>query len=1021
MPITRALLRPSSYQDSVSLLSLTARLQEAPGIEAASAMMGTPANKALFAEAGLLTPEVEAAQTSDLCVVVRGRDQASVEAALARVEAFFHEQPHADCTPTRGGASLPAARSLEGALRRLAGANLALISVPGAFAAAEAYRALRHGLHVFLFSDNVPIEDEVALKREAAARGLLLMGPDCGTALVGGTALGFANRLPPGPVGLVGASGTGIQQVGCLLAQLGVGVSHALGTGSHDLSGEIGGSATRLALRALSDDPRTRALVWVSKPGDPRVTESLLDELGDGSKPLVAMLLGLRVRVAWQARYPRARFASTLEEAALLASAAVGGPSLLPDGEPPGGIPRLPDGSRLRGIFAGGTLAAEAAILLGEAGAGQRATIVDYGDDQYTRGRAHPMIDPTLRLEAIRSAAADPTVGGILFDVVLGYGASGDPAGALLPAIREAAEAASDRGSHLLFLASVCGAPDDPQGYDRQVAMLEAGGVLVARSSAQAARWAARALGLGVSEPLPAEPAAPPEGVRLEGAPGAGPDRSPGADEDGSAAPVRALLRDGVRAANLGLRSFAETVLATGGQATHVDWRPPAGGDPRLAQGVARIEAHAPHGPFASLAEANAAVARAMVDAQPWLVDVRPAEEVIGAFGGQKLLLHAGPPIAWDEMAGPMRGAVLGAALFEGWAADPAEAERLAAAGAVRFQPCHAADAVGPMGGITSPRMPVLVVENRAGGTGNRGYCTLNEGIGKVLRFGAYGPEVIERLRWMGDVLGPALGAALRAAGGLNLKPLAARAVAMGDEFHQRNVAASALLLRDLAPWLSATAQDTDRRTRVLRFLGETEQFFLNVAMAYAKVAADVAHRAHPYGTVVTAMARNGVRFGIRLSGTGDRWFTAPVNTPQGLYFAGFSGRDASPDVGDSAITETIGWGGVAMAAAPAVVRFVDAGSAADAVRITEQMAEICVAENPAFAVPALDFRGLPVGLDALKVVRLGLEPIINTGIAHREPGVGQIGAGIVRAPLACFAQAVEAYAATLGLVEDRA
>jgi hypothetical protein len=474
---------------------------------------------------------------------------------------------------------------------------------------------------------------------------------------------------------------------------------------------------------------------------------------------------------------------------------------------------------------------------------------------------------------------------------------------------------------------------------------------------------------------------------------------------------ARGLL-GGVRVINLGVDGFGDAVEAAGAPLVRVVWRPPANGDPELDRLLRSIESAPAHGGYGTLGEANAAVARELVDAEPWLVDVVPAGQAMPVFAEHpRTLLHAGPPLVWDEMTGPMRGAVVGAALYEGWATDAAEAERQAGSGEITFQPCHDAGAVGPMGGITSASMPVLVVENRT--RGNRGYCILNEGIGRVLRFGANGPDVIDRLVWMRDVLGPLLGAAARAAGGVDLRAIAARAITMGDEFHQRNIAASALFLRAIAPWLEEVDAPSSTRSQVLRFLGATEQFFLNVAMAYGKVSVDAA-RTIGAGTVVTTMTRNGVRFGVRLSGTGDRWFTASVTTPRGIYFAGFHEADGNPDIGDSAVTETIGWGGSAMAAAPGVIRFLGAGGFGDAVDITRSMADVCVASNPHFLLPTLDFEALPVGLDAMRLVELGVEPIINTGIAHRQAGIGQVGAGTVRAPLACFSAALRGYAETL-------
>ncbi len=417
---------------------------------------------------------------------------------------------------------------------------------------------------------------------------------------------------------------------------------------------------------------------------------------------------------------------------------------------------------------------------------------------------------------------------------------------------------------------------------------------------------------------------------------------------------------------------------------------------------------------YQTIDEANDAVVAELKKARPRLVDVQPAGNCIPALREGVTLLHAGPPIAWPDMTGPMRGAVLGACLFEGWATTPAEAEAFAASGRIRFAPCHDHSAVGPMGGITSPSMPVLVLRNAA--QGNLAYCNLNEGIGKVMRFGAFEGEVQTRLAWMRDVLGPALSAALaRTPDGLDLTSLMAQAITMGDEFHQRNIAASSLLLRTLAPDLLGSGGDLGRQEEVLRFLARTDQFFLNVAMAYAKCVMD-AGASVGAGSIVTAMTRNGRDFGVRVSGLGARWFTAPVNTPAGLFFTGYTQQDANPDIGDSAITETLGVGGVAMIAAPGVTRFVGAGGFAEALEISEDMREIYVDTNPMFTIPTWDFQGACLGLDVRRVVETGVTPVINTGIAHRRAGIGQVGAGTVRPPLACFQQALEALAVARGI-----
>ncbi len=410
--------------------------------------------------------------------------------------------------------------------------------------------------------------------------------------------------------------------------------------------------------------------------------------------------------------------------------------------------------------------------------------------------------------------------------------------------------------------------------------------------------------------------------------------------------------------------------------------------------------------------QANQEALRRMLAADPVLVDVIPAAEAIPALR-ENTILHAGPPIGWDRMCGPMRGAVAGIAVFEGWASDLDRAAEMAASGAFAFHPNHHFDAVGPMTGMTTIGQPVMVVENRT--FGNRAYCALNEGLGKVMRFGGNDAEVLARLVWLRDVFGPAMGAALRDLGGIPLKSLVARGLTMGDEMHQRNVACSGLTLRALAPALARTVTDSKALAEALAFIGGNDQFFLNIVMALGKAVMDPV-RGIEGSSVVTAMSRNGTDFGIRVSGTGDTWFTAPVEMPEGLYFPGFTEADANPDMGDSTIVETIGLGGFAMAAAPAVAGFVGAGAASDAANYTRAMAEITLGENPEWTIPALDYAGVPTGIDIRRVLETGLAPTINTGIAHKKPGVGQVGAGVVKAPMACFTQALGGLAETLGV-----
>jgi hypothetical protein len=406
------------------------------------------------------------------------------------------------------------------------------------------------------------------------------------------------------------------------------------------------------------------------------------------------------------------------------------------------------------------------------------------------------------------------------------------------------------------------------------------------------------------------------------------------------------------------------------------------------------------------IAAANRECLRRLQASTAVLVGLRPAREVVPGLDAGRVVLHAGPPVAWERMCGPMRGAVIGAALFEGWAQTPDDVIAMAAAGELTFDPCHHHRAVGPMAGVITPSMAVYVIRNEA--FASEAYATINMGLGKVLRMGAYDDSVLERLRWMNGDLAARLDAALGRAGGVDVKSLISQALAMGDEVHNRARAATSLLVRQLAPHVAATAGTAGERA--LTFMGASDSFFLNIGMAACKVALDAAHGVAG-ATMLTAMARNGTEFGIRVSGTGDRWFTAPAPKVQGLYFAGYGPDDANPDIGDSAITETAGLGAFAMAAAPAIVQFVG-GSPKLAFDTTLEMYEITLGEHETFKIPALDFRGTPVGIDVRKVVETGLVPVIDTGIAHKQAGVGQIGAGLSAAPMDCFIQALEAVAA---------
>ena len=455
---------------------------------------------------------------------------------------------------------------------------------------------------------------------------------------------------------------------------------------------------------------------------------------------------------------------------------------------------------------------------------------------------------------------------------------------------------------------------------------------------------------------------------------------------------------------SVGADLLAQAVADQAVDVTRVDWRPPMPGTEADLATVALDPARS---------AANAAALERMLGVQARLVDVVPAHEALGLEPGQ--FLHAGPPITWARASGPLRGALMGGAALEGLVGAPEDAVPLFEAGtSVSLEPCHHRRTVGPMAGVVTPSMWMWVLEDPV--TGARTHCTLNEGLGKVLRYGAYSPDVLERLRWMSEVLGPLLQRAVRAGEPVDVTAILTQMLQMGDEAHNRNRTGTLMLLRDLVPAMVISGAEPADVAEAVRFLGGNDHFFLNLAMPACKLMLDAA-RDVPGSTMVVAMSRNGTDFGIQVSGTGGEWFTGPAQVAEGLYLGDFGPEDANPDIGDSAVTETAGLGGFAMATAPAIVRFVG-GSVPDALATTRRMREITLGENPRWAIPVLEFAGVPSGIDVSAVCRTGILPQINTGMAGREAGVGQVGAGLVTPPADIFPQALSRLA---GLARERA
>lgn len=464
---------------------------------------------------------------------------------------------------------------------------------------------------------------------------------------------------------------------------------------------------------------------------------------------------------------------------------------------------------------------------------------------------------------------------------------------------------------------------------------------------------------------------------------------------------IQDIFNQKLQVVNMGLESFRENIENAGAQSVQVKWKPPVDVDPSA---VGKMEAS-----FEKIEAANKKALEIILNGKPVLIGLDIAINVIPGMK-KNLILHSGPPINWDRMCGPTRGAIIGALIYEGMAASADEAEKLAASDKIEYSPCHEHASVGPMAGIISASMPVFIIKNEA--YGNLVFCTLNEGLGKVLRYGAFGPEVIERLKWMEKVMYPVLKAAVAKLGRIDLKNIIAQALHMGDEVHNRNRAGTSLLYRALAPAIVETFENRTDAANVLNFINGNDHFFLNLSMPASKACLDAA-RNIPFSSIAVVMARNGTDFGVQLSGTGDQWFTGPALVPDALFFPGFTKNDANPDIGDSAITETGGLGGFAIASAPAIVQFVG-GTANDAVQYTLDMYEITAGENNIYQIPYLNFRGTPTGIDVRKVVEKNITPFIDTGVAHKNPGVGQVGAGVLSAPVEPFKKAYEGLAKLL-------
>ncbi|CQR46304.1 membrane protein FdrA [Paraliobacillus sp. PM-2] len=576
------IIKPNLYQDSVSLMLLANKLSSMDGVEQISIMMGTPANKDIFKNTGLYTPELDDAKPSDMCIVIRTEDPEIIDTVLEQIDSFIQDQS------SSGSANdYENVRTWDRALQQLPDANMALLSIPGQHAATEAHKALDRGLHVFMFSDNVSKEDEKELKDKAHDKGLLVMGPDCGTGILSGVPLAFANVVEEGNIGIVGASGTGIQEVSSLIDRLGGGITHAIGTGGRDLKGDIGAVTMLDGIAALEQDPNTKVIVVISKPPEKAVREQVVQKLRGLSKPAVAVFMGEKP----EAHETNIQYAYTLEETARYAIELAKGQKV--DAFDEAKRPNLTlhaNQTAIKGLYSGGTLASEAAMLLYEVLGIEKSNneegyllkaanheVIDLGDDKYTKNKPHPMIDPSTRNTFIEEAARDEATGVILFDTVLGYGSHDDPAGEVVKAVNNAKSIASEQGKELYFVTSICGTSKDPQTFEEQKNKLIAANVIVEESNVRAVKTSLELLGKELpttTTDLPVEEKA----------------AQPEAEVSEVSQKIMDLLVNKPRVVNVGLASFAPTVINHGGKVVQYDWQPVAGGNERLAKILAKLQ-----------------------------------------------------------------------------------------------------------------------------------------------------------------------------------------------------------------------------------------------------------------------------------------------------------------------------------------------------------------------------------------------------------------------------------------------
>ena len=1012
-------VKKAQYFDSVVLMNVTERLKETDGIIDALVVMATANNKKILTELDMLSPEASSASANDLVVTVHAEDYNLGKNALDQLESYFSQKPQehsSDYFPT-----LESARSVKPS------ANLALISVSGEFAGDVARKALSQELHTIIFSDHVTLEEEAALKRLGTEHGLLVMGPDCGVCNLQGTAFVLASIANPGPVGAVGATGSGLQELSVLINRAGGGISQFIGTGGHDLHPQVGAQTMRTGLALLDNDPATQVIVLIGKAPTPEITTMLCGDIHNCSKPVIACFLGAEPEDWLNAG---AYFAPTMEAASRCAMVLSSDSNALDSTEIYTRLKEIKqlagdlrtglsaDQRYLRGIYGAGTFVAQAQVILQELvspiysnvpfGTGIalpnleksiQHSLLDIGDETFTLGRAHPVIDPLpYKLQLLKETRDDETAV-IIMDVTLGPAMHPNPARYISDAFHEALS--RNKIQHRpIVIASITGTRQDPQNADEQARILKEAGIIVLQSSAEAAILA----GLIITPPeiaaqfdaagwlAPRKPSHPTAGNGLTISPS-----------------IQNLLRQRLEVINIGISTMADALRDQNVETSQVDWAPPAGGDVKIMRLLEDLEPYRQQ-----IQTANQKAFDTMITAQPVWVDVRAAGEVVPGMK-ENTVLHAGPPLDFEQMLPSMQGGIIGGILFEGLAKTREEALELIRRGKIDLAP--GLDYKVPSGAVASTTysMPVAVVENKT--HNSRGFTALQEGpASDALRWGVYNDAVAKRWKWLKDQLGTALSAALQASGGVDMRTAIARSLQMGDDNHSRELGTNMYIALELAPHLARLDLPREETAAIFEFLRSSERFALHILMASAMSVLSSVEEIE-YAAILTAMGGNGVDFGLKISGLGNQWFTSPAPNIEGKYLnPNWTVEDTLPFIGDSCVVEVYGLGGLAAAASPSVAMLMG-GSIQKAMDRTTAMWAISVGKNPNYQIPFLGFEGTPTALDMIRILETGIEPQSHAGIALKKGG--QAGAGVAHIPMECFRSAFLAFSKKYGTGEQ--